>query len=146
MLRNVCCGVVICTISLLLTACLLVVGMTLLLLLLVTIMEFFRSGFREKKLLPFTFSRCVWGAKWKGLLCSIKISLVWFMDLMVSVICFLKFLLNKFRHAFAVVTPFLLTLVLLWYWEFITRPNKFNYSWYAILFLLCPSSNAICST
>ena len=105
----------------------------------------FSIRFSWEKTFALHFSRCVWGAKRKGLLCSIKISLVWFMDLMVSVICFLKFLLNKFRHAFAVVTPFLLTLVLLWYWEFITRPNKFNYSWYVILLLLRPSSNAICS-
>ena len=60
-------GIVINTISLLLTPCLSAVGMTLLLLLLVTIMEFFRSGFCEKKLLPLTFSRCAWGAKWKWL-------------------------------------------------------------------------------
>ena len=43
-----------------------VAGMTSLLLLLVTIKEFFRSGLCEKKLLPLTFSRCVWGTKWKG--------------------------------------------------------------------------------
>ena len=59
MLKKVCCGVVVPTISLLLTPCLSVVGMTLLMLLLVTIMEFFRSGFCEKKSLPLTFSRCV---------------------------------------------------------------------------------------
>ena len=66
MLRNVCCGAVICNISLLLTACLPVVGMMLLLLLLVTIMEFFRSGFREKKLLPFIFLGAFEGLNEKG--------------------------------------------------------------------------------
>ena len=72
MLKKVCCGVAIPTISLLLTASLSAVGMMLLLMLLITIMELFRSGFCEKKLLPLTFSRCVWGAKWIGLLVFYK--------------------------------------------------------------------------
>ena len=50
MLKKVYSGAVIPSISLLLTPHLSVIGMTLLLLL-VTIMEFFRSGFCEKKLL-----------------------------------------------------------------------------------------------
>ena len=45
MLKKVCRGVVVPTISLLLRLCLSVVGMALLFLFLVTIMEFFRSGF-----------------------------------------------------------------------------------------------------
>ena len=50
MLKKVCCGVVIPTIYVLQIPCMSVVGMTLLLLLLlVTIMEFFRSDFCEKK-------------------------------------------------------------------------------------------------
>ena len=81
-LKKVCCWVAIPTISLLLSPCLSVVGMTLLLLLLlVTIMEFSRSGFCEKKLLPLTFSWCLWGDKWKGLSVFYKILLglfLWF--------------------------------------------------------------------
>ena len=63
MLKKICCGVVIPTISLLLNPCLSVVGTALLLLLLVTIMEFFRSGFGEKKLLSLTFRQCMRWAK-----------------------------------------------------------------------------------
>ena len=67
MLKKICCGAVIPTIFLLLTPCLTVVGRMFLLLLLVTIMKFFRCGFCEKKVMLLTFYWCVWGTKWKGL-------------------------------------------------------------------------------
>ena len=94
MLKKVCCGAVIPSISLLLTPCLSVLGMTLLLLLLVTIMEFFRSGFCEKTLFLGTFG---WLNE-KGSLCYVNISLVCFLDLMVSVIWFLN-LFPNFRYS-----------------------------------------------
>ena len=100
MLKKVYCGTVIRTISLLLTPCLSVVGMTLLLLLLVTIMEFFRSGFCKKKLLPLTFFGACDGLYEKGFLYSIKISWVCFLDLMLSAIWFLNFFPNRYLSYF----------------------------------------------
>ena len=134
MLKKVCCGVVIPTISLLLTPCLSVVGMAWLLLLLVNIIEIFRSGFCEKKILPLIFSWCVWGAKWIGLSCSMQISFVCSLDLTVSAIWFLNFF--PICHLFAEVKPFLSTLILL----------DIGNSWHSPtiqLSMVCDSSTAL---
>ena len=78
MLKKVCCGGN-RPISLLLTPCLPVVGLTLLLLLLlVTITEFFQYGFCEKKNCPLHFLNAYDGLNEKDFLCSVKISLVSF--------------------------------------------------------------------
>ena len=82
-------------ISLLLTPCLSVVGITLLLLL-VTIMEFFRSGFWEKNVFPSHFLGACERLNEKDFLCSIKISLAYFLDLIVSAIWFLDFFPNRY--------------------------------------------------
>ena len=102
MLKKVCCGVAVPTISLLLTPCLSVVGMTLLSLLLVTIMEFFRSVFCEKRLLFLTFLGACEGLNERGFLSSIKISLVCFLNLMVSAIwlLMLNFFPNRYLSCF----------------------------------------------
>ena len=68
MLKKVCCGGVIPTISLSLISCQSVVGVTLLLLL-VTIMEFFPSGVCKKKLLPSLFLDACEGLNEKALYC-----------------------------------------------------------------------------
>ena len=100
MLKKVCFGVVIPTISLLLTPCLSVVGMTLLLLLLVIIMEIFDQVFVRKNFCPSHFLSACEGLNEKGFLCSIKISLVCFLDLMLSAICFLNFFKNRYSSCF----------------------------------------------
>ena len=100
MLKKVCRGVVISTISLLLTPCLSVVGMTLLLLLLVTIMEFFPSGFCEKNFCSSHFLCACQGLNEKGFLCSIKISQFCFLDVMASATWFLIFFPNRSSSCF----------------------------------------------
>ena len=88
--------------------------MTLLLLLLVTIMEFFRSGFCEKKNLPLTCSRCLRGAKLKGPFVFYKnlFRLFFGFDGARSMVPEPFFRID-IRHVFAEVTPFLLALILL---------------------------------
>ena len=136
MLKKVCFGVVIPTISLLLTPCLSVVGMTLLLLLLVIIMEIFDPVFVRKNFCPSHFLSACEGLNEKGFLCSIKISLVCFLDLMLSAICFLNFFKNRYSSCFCRSEAFSFIIDFISYWEFITLLNTFNILWYVIA-LLC---------
>ena len=133
-------------ISLLLTPCLSVVGMMLLLLLLVSIMEFFRSSFCEKNFCLSHFLGACEGLNKKGFLGFTKISLVYFLDLIVSAIWFLNFFPNRYSSCFCRSDTFSFSIDLTWYWEFITLLNTFNLLWYVIALLLCPSSNTVCST
>ena len=133
MLKKVCCGVVIPTISLLLTPCLSVVGMAWLLLLLVNIIEIFRSGFCEKHFLPLIFSWCVWGAKWKGLFvfqANVFRLLLGFDTVSNMVPKLFSYLLSFCRsEAFSFNIDFT------WYWEFIILLN--NSTFYGMWFQYC---------
>ena len=111
MLKKVCCGGN-RPISLLLAPCLSVVGLTLLLLLLVTITEFFRSGFCEKKFLPLHFLNAYDGLNEKGFLCPTKISLVCFLDLIVPAAWLLNIFTNRYSSYFCRNDAFFLTLIL----------------------------------
>ena len=101
MLKKICYGVVILTIYLLLTPCLSIVGMTLLCCCWLLLWNFFDPVLWEKKFWSSHFLGACEGLNKKGFLCSIKISLVCFMDLMVPAICFLNFLPNRYLSCFS---------------------------------------------
>ena len=63
-------------------------------------MEFFRSGFWEKNVFPSHFLGACERLNEKDFLCSIKISLAYFLDLIVSTIWFLDFFPNRYSSCF----------------------------------------------
>ena len=75
MLKKVCRGANILTISLLLTPCLSVVGMTFLLLLLLPLWNFFDPVVVRKNFCPSNFLGACYRLNEKGIFCSMKISL-----------------------------------------------------------------------
>ena len=114
MLKNVCCGAIIPTMSLLLTPCLSVKGITLLLFFFgyyygIFLIQFFV----RKNFCPSLYLAACEGLNEKGFSCSANISLIFFLDLMVSVMWFLNFFQIDVCHVFVEVMPFLLTLILL---------------------------------
>ena len=113
MLKKVSCGAVIPTISLLLTPCLSVVGMTFCCCYWLPLWNFFDTVFVRKNFCPSLFFGACEGLIEKGFLCSIKISLVSFLDLMVPAIWLLNLLLNRCSSCFCKSDAFPLTLILL---------------------------------
>ena len=107
MLKKVCCGLHVSTISLLLPPRLSIVGMTLLPLLLVAIMKIFRFAFVRKNFCPSHFLGACEGLNEKGFLFSIKISLVCFLgfDGASNMVPKIFFRLDV-CHVFAEVAPF----------------------------------------
>ena len=108
---KVCSGAFIPTIFLLLTPCLSIVGMTLLLLV-ISVKLFDRVLVRENFCSSLFLGACE-GLNEKGFLCSVNISLVGVLNLMVSAMWFRTSFRIDVLHVFAEVTSFLLTLVLL---------------------------------
>ena len=94
--------------------------------------NFFHPVFVRKNFYPSHFLGAREGLNEKCFLCSLKIFLVCFLNLMVSAIRFLNFFPNRYSSCFCRSDAFSLNIDFTWYWEFITLPNTFNFLWYVI--------------